>query len=177
MRSLAEANMGENKATLRASSLRPNHPRLHPRGWPPQPSRCRHRRRSACSTTSISGSINSASPPFFHELLKLLVQDAALESAWIWRWRKTDQPAAGAVQAAAFSNGDVLLATGNCGNARRSVQPVSIRKLARPLGFPLPADRRRRASRFRRSHVVAGREVMNTQVMREELPVAGDSLP
>ena len=105
------------------------------------------------------------------------MKDAALESAWIWRWRKTDQPAAGAVQAAPSSNGDAFLATGNCGNARRSVQPVSIRKLARPLGFPLPADRRRRASRFRRSHVVAGREVMNTQVMREELPVAGDSLP
>ncbi len=211
--------------------------------------------------------ISPASATLVHESLKLLVKDSDLENARIKRWRKTGQPVAGAVQAAAFSNGDAFLATRNYGYgrsiiatsafdarsgnlpARRSfvplvhelitwaagggvelnvdsawspnyaldsnaggltaknfpqprpqrsaaarahrsaptalrrrhagrparqrlrpgnlevvsgggVHPVSIRKLPRPLGFPLPPERRRRASRVRRSHAVAGRKMI-----------------
>lgn len=65
--------------------------------------------------------ISPASSTFVHESLKGFVNDADLESTRITRWRKTGAPTLGAVQAAAFSNGDAFLATRNYGNGRSIV--------------------------------------------------------
>lgn len=62
--------------------------------------------------------ISPAASTFVHESLKLLAKDKDWESARVLRWRKTQAPVAGGVQAAAFSNGDAFLATRPYGRGR-----------------------------------------------------------
>jgi hypothetical protein len=62
--------------------------------------------------------VNPAPSTFVHEALGLFEQNSDLESALLTRWRKTDALAEGAIQAAAFSNGDVMLASRSYGNGR-----------------------------------------------------------
>ncbi|MEO5917815.1 MAG: PA14 domain-containing protein [Luteolibacter sp.] len=62
--------------------------------------------------------ISPAASTFVHESLKLFGKKSDIEAAGVKRWRKTGKPAEGAVQAAAFSNGDAFLATRSNGNGR-----------------------------------------------------------
>ena len=62
--------------------------------------------------------ISPASTTFVHESLKGFAKDADLASARIKRWRKAGKAVPGAIQAAAFSNGDAFLATRSYGNGR-----------------------------------------------------------
>jgi hypothetical protein len=62
--------------------------------------------------------ISPAASTFVHESMKLFVKDKDLESSRVMRWRKTGNPVAGGVQAAAFSNGDAFLATRHYGSGR-----------------------------------------------------------
>lgn len=62
--------------------------------------------------------ISPSAATFNHEALKLFAKKSDLGAASIKRWRKTGQPVAGGVQAAAFSNGDAFLATRSYGSGR-----------------------------------------------------------
>jgi hypothetical protein len=57
---------------------------------------------------------------FLHESVSLFKDDKAsdLASALVKQWRKTGEPAPGAVQAAAYRNGETFLAARNYGNGR-----------------------------------------------------------
>lgn len=67
--------------------------------------------------TDVAG-ISPAASTFVHESLHLFAKNGDLEGARVKRWRKTGNPVAGGVQAAAFSNGDAFLAARNYGNGR-----------------------------------------------------------
>ncbi|MES2475998.1 MAG: PA14 domain-containing protein [Verrucomicrobiota bacterium] len=62
--------------------------------------------------------VSPAASTFDHEAMKRFTKKSDLEAARVKRWRKTGRPIVGAVQGAAFSNGDALLATRNYGNGR-----------------------------------------------------------
>jgi hypothetical protein len=65
-----------------------------------------------------SDGISPSIPTFVHESLKLFVKSGDLDTARVTRWRQTGKPAAGGVQAAAFSNGAAFLATRSYGSGR-----------------------------------------------------------
>ncbi len=62
--------------------------------------------------------ITPASATFVHESLKLFVKNSDMEMATIKRWRKTTEGDRLGTQAAAFSNGDVFLASHAYGSGR-----------------------------------------------------------
>jgi hypothetical protein len=62
--------------------------------------------------------IAPAASTFVHEALELFEKGGDLETALVRRWRKTDGLNEGAIQAAAFSNGDVFLASRSYGRGR-----------------------------------------------------------
>ncbi len=70
------------------------------------------------SEAASEAGISPAASTFEHEALDLFEKGGDLESALVNRWRKTDALTEGAIQAAAFSNGDVMLASRSYGNGR-----------------------------------------------------------
>jgi hypothetical protein len=70
------------------------------------------------SEAASADGISPAASTFEHEALDLFKKGGDLETALIKRWRKTNALTAGAIQAAAFSNGDVMLASRSYGNGR-----------------------------------------------------------
>ncbi len=65
--------------------------------------------------------VSPAASTFVHEALELFEKGGDLESTLVTRWRKTGEFTEGGIQAGAYTNGDVFLASRKYGNGRTMI--------------------------------------------------------